>query len=1245
MKQVYTLLIACFSTFIVSNSFAQGDECATAAVLTPIAVCNGASATAGSTAGATETFQECGSSKNALDVWYSFTATSSSYTITVQGVGNFDPVFEVFTGTCGGTLSSKQDISCGDGCIDETGGGATESATYYGFEIGSTVYVRVYTWYFAIFLPSSTDFNICLVDVCGAGTPTNDGCGAPDALALATPLSGTTACASPDPSEDPATGDLCAGTIENTVWYSFTPTVSGNFDVDFTNYNCTDGSGLQMGIFTGACPGPWTQVMCQSTDPPATMTFTGSAGTTYHVVVDGTCGAQCDFDIEINSVCPIANDDCASATDLTANTGVDTQQCYNNICNTGADDDITYAGTCGDPSGAVIWYQITTDATDGLLDIEVTSADFSPHIQTFSSCGGANSFDYCDVTGGTTASISAIPTTGSTTYYFTVSPNAGIGCGDFNLCVTSYPNVCTPSDDCPGVGPTVVGPVPLVSSTQSCLINECNVGATNPFIPSTTDCGTIQGGLTFYEVTTSDQLLTISVTSPDISDPMITVWSDCNTVITNRCATGVSGSTSLTYYAGSGNTILFTITSASGGQTGNFDLCVESFPDATPCNLADTLASTSSSPAADLNGNYLPGTTVSFCYDIDTFKHGGLNYLHAVIPNFGSAWDVTTFTSTSMPPVHGNQECANSTWSVVADGIVIYNNLGGVGKLPDGTVLTQGWTFLSCGETDPNLSFGDGCHRVSGPPGCYADPALGFGWTFQFCFDITTKATYDCTSPEDFTISMVTFGDGETGSWTDIGCVFDQPEVMYIPAPPPAPFVFTVTTTDPTCNGTSDGVIDVVATGGYETLQYQLDAGAGYGAFQTTGTFTGLAAGVYSVQVQDDILCTDVLANITITDPAIPTGPTPSYNGPICEGSTLDLASTSGFTGYVWSGPNAFSSAVQNPASIANATIGTHDGVYSVSATLAGCPTSTENVTVTINPLPVLVTSVTDPQCGSGSDGTATVAASGAATPYLYFWDVATNSQTVTTATGLAQGTFTVSVVDDNFCINSATVTLTDPSSVTATAVQTTAVTCNGGSDGTATASGSGGNGAPFTYNWSTAPTQTTALATGLSSGPVYSVTVYDNSGVCNDVTTVTVSEPATSVTASISASTSVTCNSGNDGTATASGAGGTGGYTYSWSNGDGVTTATGLSAGTIYTVTVTDATGVCNDVTTVTVSEPATSVTASIASSTTVTCNGGTDGTATASGAGGAGGYTYSWSNGMLLRPQLDYLRVQHTL
>jgi len=161
----------------------------------------------------------------------------------------------------------------------------------------------------------------------------------------------------------------------------------------------------------------------------------------------------------------------------------------------------------------------------------------------------------------------------------------------------------------------------------------------------------------------------------------------------------------------------------------------------------------------------------------------------------------------------------------------------------------------------------------------------------------------------------------------------------------------------------------------------------------------------------------------------------------------------------------------------------------------------------------------------------------------------------------------------------SQTVTITVNSPTSSIASQTN-VNCNGGTNGAATVSVTGGT-APYTYSWSNG--STIATATGLAAG-TYSVTITD-ANACTSVQSVTITEP-TALTSSIASQTNVNCNGGTNGAATVSVTGGTAPYTYSWSNGSTIATATGLAVG-IYTVTITDA-NACTSVQSVTITEPA---------------------------------------------------------
>ncbi|MDR6968507.1 hypothetical protein J2X31_002530, partial [Flavobacterium arsenatis] len=271
------------------------------------------------------------------------------------------------------------------------------------------------------------------------------------------------------------------------------------------------------------------------------------------------------------------------------------------------------------------------------------------------------------------------------------------------------------------------------------------------------------------------------------------------------------------------------------------------------------------------------------------------------------------------------------------------------------------------------------------------------------------------------------------------------------------------------------------------------------------------------------------------------------------------------------------------------------------------CP----SVTVT----PVAQTNIA---CNGGATGSATVSASGG-NGFSYNWTPGNPAGDGTaTATGLTAGTWTCTVTNSCGLSSSTSFTITAPTTALTATQSQTDVSCNGGSNGTASVVASGGTGS-YTYLWSPSG-GTAATTTGRSAGS-YTVTITDANG-CSIQKNFTINAPS-ALTATQS-QTDVTCNGGSNGTASVVASGGTGSYTYSWSpsGGTGATT-TGRSAGS-YTVTITDANG-CSIQKNFTINAPA-ALTAT-QSQTDVTCNGGSNGTASVVASGGTGSYTYLWS------------------
>ncbi len=485
--------------------------------------------------------------------------------------------------------------------------------------------------------------------------------------------------------------------------------------------------------------------------------------------------------------------------------------------------------------------------------------------------------------------------------------------------------------------------------------------------------------------------------------------------------------------------------------------------------------------------------------------------------------------------------------------------------------------------------------------GCNFPPGCAVNVTSWVTFGTGTTVT-----PPSFPIRVT---DGSSNTIT-IASLASLPACSSCPTITVTPAANTPTS----CPGVSDGSFSASSSGGASPYDYILlnSSGTTVATFSNVAgsqSFTGLAAGTYTINVTDNSNCTGT-TTVTITSPAAIVPSISSQTNASCglsNGSaTASATGGSGAYTYSWAPTGGTGGNTATYSGLAA-------GVYTVTVTSGVC-TSTTTVTITSGSSFTATTSSTQATCGT-NNGTVTATPSGGSAPYTYSWN-STPVQTTQTATGLAAGTYTCIITDNATCTTTVTATITSSSGLTGT-TSVTAATC-GGTNGTATANPTGGT-SPYTYSWSTTPIQTTQTATGLAAG-TYTVTITDNATCTTTATATITSSSSLSGTTSVTAA---TCGA-NNGTATANPTGGTSPYTYSWSTTPAQTTqtATGLAAGT-YTVTITDnATCTTTAIATIT----ATSGFTATASSTQASC-GSNNGTATATPTGGTAPYTYSWN------------------
>lgn len=262
------------------------------------------------------------------------------------------------------------------------------------------------------------------------------------------------------------------------------------------------------------------------------------------------------------------------------------------------------------------------------------------------------------------------------------------------------------------------------------------------------------------------------------------------------------------------------------------------------------------------------------------------------------------------------------------------------------------------------------------------------------------------------------------------------------------------------------------------------------------------------------------------------------------------------------------------PAVGTSASVNGPPGTYTVIITdQFGClDTAT---TVIPNPTPITgLISVVTSNCNK-ADGSATVdTVWGGTSPYTYSWNT-TPVQTTKKADNITSGNYNVVLTDANGCTATLTAIVPNTPGITAS-IKSVNVSCFGGNDGNAVATGADGT-IPYTYEWSNA--QLTDSAKNLVAG-TYTVTVKDSRG-CPTTSTVTITEPKQVNVASRDTSVCPLSFA----TLHAIGSGGTGNITFTWEPGGltGDVISVIPAATTTYTITATDSKG-CKGSTTVTV-------------------------------------------------------------
>lgn len=281
---------------------------------------------------------------------------------------------------------------------------------------------------------------------------------------------------------------------------------------------------------------------------------------------------------------------------------------------------------------------------------------------------------------------------------------------------------------------------------------------------------------------------------------------------------------------------------------------------------------------------------------------------------------------------------------------------------------------------------------------------------------------------------------------------------------------------------------------------------------------SGVADTLYYIVTADLFGCidNDTVQVIVKPNPASVAG----SDATLCGGDTLQLgtASTIGYT-YSWS-PSAglSSSTISNPVLIVGNTGATTTATYTVTTELNGCVT-TDDVTITINPRPIV--SVTANALSICNGSSATLTASGANT---YGWAVSTSPGTiistdsVLTVNPTSTTTYILTGTNSFACSDLTTITITVNPLPVIQIASASATLCSGDS---LTLTASGGT----NYTWSVSGGGTIGTGTSIQVSPLinttYIVTGTDGN-LCSNTDSISITVNPAATLSSISGTLSV---------------------------------------------------------------------------------------------------------------------------
>ncbi len=458
--------------------------------------------------------------------------------------------------------------------------------------------------------------------------------------------------------------------------------------------------------------------------------------------------------------------------------------------------------------------------------------------------------------------------------------------------------------------------------------------------------------------------------------------------------------------------------------------------------------------------------------------------------------DTTIFTITQPPVLTVNATTVNAACGS-SDGSATATGNGGAGG------YSYTWNGPVLGATDNGLAAGNYTVTVTDVNSCTNSAVAIVGNTGGPMVTMGAPSLLKCHGDRTGTVSATAVGGAAplTYSWAPAGgtgatasglgagvytlTVEDAngcKVLNTVTFPQPAALTLTGTGLSTSCSAICNGQAVVIPAGGTAPI------GALWSTAGTGLSVNNLCAGTVSVTLTDANGCQKD-TTITVPSPTALVITTSSLSAKCNSNNGSASATATGGTpgpgGYTFSWSNAFTGQVASGVAFEDPNLIT--GIYTV--TVTDNNNCTNSATVNVGNLNGVNASIGNPvpvSCFGTCTGSALAQANGGTGPYIYAWS---NAVAAAANPNLCQGSYTVTITDNNSCTSSAVVQITQPPALTVLPPNPAALCA--GQNVSVAVSPAGGTPA-YTYSWS--PGGMTGSTESLQplSSTVYTVTVTD---------------------------------------------------------------------------------------------------------------------------------------------------------